>query len=38
MKSGPTGDAFNALARRLASQIAIRNANFAGTQKVEMKV
>lgn len=38
LKPGPTGDAFRELARTLARQIAIRNANFAGTQKVELKV
>jgi len=38
LKPGPTGEAFQQLARTLARQIAIRNANFASTQKVEMKV
>ncbi|MGC1242035.1 MAG: Mrp/NBP35 family ATP-binding protein [Chryseosolibacter sp.] len=38
MKPGPAGEAFHELARTLARQIAIRNANFASTQKVEMKV
>ena len=38
LKPGPTGEAFHQLARTLARQIAIRNANFAGTQKVELKV
>ena len=38
LKPGPTGDAFQDLARALARQIAIRNANFANTQKVELKV
>jgi ATP-binding protein involved in chromosome partitioning len=38
MKPGPTGDAFRQLASTLARQIAIRNANFASTQKVELKV
>lgn len=38
MKSGPAGEAFHQLARALARQIAIRNANVAGTQKVELKV
>ena len=38
MKPGPSGEAFHQLARTLARQIAIRNANFATTQKVELKV
>lgn len=38
MKEGPTGEAFHQLARTLARQIAIRNANFVQTQKVELKV
>ena len=38
LKPGPTGESFHALARTLARQIAIRNANFASTQKVELKV
>ncbi len=38
MKDGPAGEAFQALARALARQVAIRNANFATTQKVEIKV
>lgn len=38
LKPGPTGEAFQQLARTLARQIAIRNANFASTQKVELKV
>ena len=38
LKAGPTGEAFHELARTLARHIAIRNANFAGTQKVELKV
>jgi ATP-binding protein involved in chromosome partitioning len=38
LKPGPAGEAFHQLARTLASQIAIRNANFVGTQKVELKV
>lgn len=38
MKAGPTGEAFHQLARSLARQIAIRNANFVSTQKVELKV
>lgn len=37
MKSGATGDAFHDLAQTLARQIAIRNANFVKTQKVELK-
>lgn len=38
LKPGPTGEAFHELARTLARRIAIRNANFVSTQKVEMKV
>jgi ATP-binding protein involved in chromosome partitioning len=38
LKPGPTGEAFHQLARALARQIAIRNANFVSTQKVELKV
>ncbi len=38
LKPGPTGESFHELARTLARQIAIRNANFVSTQKVEMKV
>jgi ATP-binding protein involved in chromosome partitioning len=38
LKPGPTGEAFHQLARTLARHIAIRNANFANTQKVELKV
>jgi ATP-binding protein involved in chromosome partitioning len=38
LKPGPTGDAFHHLAKALARQIAIRNANFVSTQKVELKV
>ena len=38
MKGGTTGEAFHELARTLARQIAIRNANFTGTKKVELKV
>lgn len=38
LKPGATGESFHALARTLARQIAIRNANFASTQKVELKV
>lgn len=37
MKEGPAGDAFRQLAEALARQIAIRNANFVKTQKVELK-
>ncbi len=37
MKEGPTGEAFHRLAQTLARQIAIRNANFVSTQKVELK-
>jgi ATP-binding protein involved in chromosome partitioning len=38
MKDGVTGQAFHDLARALARQVAIRNANFANTRKVELKV
>ena len=38
LKDGPTGKAFSELASTLARQIAIRNANFVSTQKVELKV
>jgi ATP-binding protein involved in chromosome partitioning len=38
LKEGPTGEAFHQLARTLARQIAIRNANFTQTQRVELKV
>jgi ATP-binding protein involved in chromosome partitioning len=38
LKPGPTGEAFHDLARTLARHIAIRNANFVTTQKVELKV
>ncbi|MEX2234443.1 MAG: Mrp/NBP35 family ATP-binding protein [Cyclobacteriaceae bacterium] len=38
LKPGPTGEAFRQLAQALARQIAIRNANFVSTQKVELKV
>lgn len=38
LKEGPTGLAFNDLAEALARQIAIRNANFGQTTKVELKV
>jgi ATP-binding protein involved in chromosome partitioning len=37
MKAGATGQAFHDLAQTLARQIAIRNANFVKTQKVELK-
>lgn len=38
LRPGPSGEAFHHLAQALARQIAIRNANFASTQKVELKV
>lgn len=38
MKGGPTATAFQDLAEALARQIAIRNANFVQTQRVEIKV
>jgi ATP-binding protein involved in chromosome partitioning len=38
LKGGPSGEAFHELARTLARRIAIRNANFVTTQKVELKV
>jgi ATP-binding protein involved in chromosome partitioning len=38
MKEGPIAQAFMDLAESLARQIAIRNATFAETQKVELKV
>ncbi len=38
MKEGQTAMAFKDLAESLARQIAIRNANFEGTNKVEIKV
>jgi ATP-binding protein involved in chromosome partitioning len=38
MKDGPTATAFRDLAETLARQIAIRNANFTQTQRVELKV
>ena len=38
LKDGPTAIAFQDLAKALARQIAIRNANFTRTQKVELKV
>lgn len=37
LKPGATGQAFHELAQTLARQIAIRNANFVRTQKVELK-
>ena len=37
LKEGPQSDAFKQLAENLARQIAIRNANFEKTQKVEIK-
>jgi ATP-binding protein involved in chromosome partitioning len=36
LKGGPSADAFRALAEALARQIAIRNANFAQTNRVEI--
>ncbi|HEY8936278.1 MAG TPA: Mrp/NBP35 family ATP-binding protein [Cyclobacteriaceae bacterium] len=38
MKEGPTALAFKELAETLARQIAIRNANFTQTERVEIKV
>ncbi len=38
MKEGPVADAFRALAESMARQVAIRNANFGATQKVEITV
>lgn len=38
MKEGPVAKAFKDLAESLARQIAIRNANFTETRKVELKV
>jgi ATP-binding protein involved in chromosome partitioning len=38
MKEGVVGDAFKALAETVARQIAIRNANFTQSKKVEIKV
>ena len=38
LKDGPTADAFKNLAETLAQHIAIRNANFTQTKKVELKV
>lgn len=37
LKGGTTGEAFQELAKTLARQIAIRNANFVKTEKVELK-
>jgi len=38
LKEGITADVFKGLAKTLARQIAIRNANFTQTQRVELKV
>ena len=38
MKEGVIGEAFIALAEAMARQVAIRNATFAQTQRVELKV
>lgn len=38
MKGGITGEAFSTLAETLARHIAIRNANFTQTKRVELKV
>jgi ATP-binding protein involved in chromosome partitioning len=38
MKEGPVADAFMDLAESLARQVAIRNATFTQTQKVELNV
>lgn len=38
MKEGPTAKAFQEIAETLARQIAIRNANFTQTKKVELNV
>lgn len=38
MKEGPTAEAFMLLAENVARQVAIRNANFAKTKPVELKV
>ena len=38
LKEGITADAFKDLAESLARQIAIRNANFTQTKRVELKV
>ena len=38
LKGGPAAQAFQEIAETLARKIAIRNANFAQTQKVELKV
>ncbi|MTI33448.1 Mrp/NBP35 family ATP-binding protein [Xanthovirga aplysinae] len=37
MKEGPSADSFQKLAEEVARQVAIRNANFEKTQKVEIK-
>jgi ATP-binding protein involved in chromosome partitioning len=38
LRGGPAAEAFLTIAETLARRIAIRNANFAETQKVEIKV
>jgi ATP-binding protein involved in chromosome partitioning len=38
LKGGPTADAFKTLSETLARHIAIRNANFTQTKRVELKV
>lgn len=38
LKEGPTADSFKELAETVARQIAIRNANFTQSRKVEIKV
>jgi len=38
LKEGPTSEAFHTLAKTVARAIAIRNANFTQTHKVELKV
>jgi ATP-binding protein involved in chromosome partitioning len=38
MKNGAMGDAFVDVMKAMARQIAIRNANFAQTQRVELKI
>ena len=38
MKEGPSAEAFNELAESVARQVAIRNAKFEQTKKVEIKV
>ena len=37
MKKNPTAKAFQDLSEELARQVAIRNANFTQTEKVEIK-